>query len=71
MKNKLQSCINNELLILQTINGKATVSVGTLVRLKKNYLQINRGVKGIDRESEYVPYSSILKVSTGQKVLTR
>ena len=71
MKNKLKSCINNELLILQTIKGKATISVGTLVRLKKNYLQINRGSKKQNLECEYVPYNSIVKVSTGQKILSR
>ena len=71
MKKELNNCINNELLILKSMNGKITVSVGKLVRLKKNYLQIDRGVKEKDIVSEYVPYSSILKVSTGQKVLTR
>ena len=75
MKEQLHNFINNELIIVKSINGKLSITVGTLVRLRKNAIQIQSEVKvGVNEFSkvhEYVPYNSIEKISTGQKVLTR
>ena len=78
MKKQLNQYINNELLILKTVNGSISTSVGTVVRLRKNAMQIkyySRVGEITDNIfqpiHEFIPYNSILKVSTGQKVLSR
>ena len=77
MKTQLQESINNEVLVLKKENGKLSTSVGILVELYETAMQLKKanGVDKIKRINQYImediPYENVLKISTGQKVLTR
>lgn len=77
MKKELENCINSELIVAQITDGKIATTVGTLVKLRKDDLQLqtmgrlNKIKKKIEYIDEFIPYEDILKVSTGQKVLSR
>jgi hypothetical protein len=77
MKKELEKFINSELIVAKLLDGKLTTTVGTLVRLGKDNIQVKKetGIDSVKRKMnyiyEFIPYESVIKVSTGQKVLSR